>query len=157
MSRLTAEQQRLVVEHLPFAEEWAIKTHSPLPIEERRSAAYYGLCLAVQSQPKGIGYTKWAYYVVRNRIIDDGRRCLAWRRLNSVEWDVEHPTTQDSTPARILALLLRLRFHRLSDRERIVLELYCQGQSWADIARQLKITEPSTIRIRWRAAAKLLA
>jgi RNA polymerase sigma factor (sigma-70 family) len=73
--KLTAEQQAWVESNIPMADAAVWEVRTELDKDERRSAAYFGLCLAalIQIKNKDVSRETIAYTVIRRQLIADWR------------------------------------------------------------------------------------
>jgi len=159
--KLTPEQQIAIVEHLGNAKAWALRYRGPIPLDERLSIAYEALCEAALTCPPVVSYSGWAKAVVRNRLVDASRRWGLWMRWHAPEsWgvDVAVDTGTDiaAIETRELAAVFRCRFHLLSNTERKVMELFCEGWQWSEIGRKIGSNKKAIWETRKRATRKLL-
>jgi hypothetical protein len=89
--RLTAEQQRLVEDHLWIA-EMPVREMTLMTEDERRASAYYALCKAAVKAPAS-SFAEYAQKAARRQIIQD------WKSLRMVRW------RPDLTPSDFKTLL----------------------------------------------------
>ncbi|MBU6428798.1 MAG: sigma-70 family RNA polymerase sigma factor [Cyanobacteria bacterium REEB65] len=163
MTVLTDSERDIVEQHLDIPRSVARRLQSRwIDFEERYAEAYHALCLVAKTYTAGrmTGGGTWATYTYRaclNRVLMEIRRRRCRQRYESRVLPMESQPVGDLAlvDAADEAEFYRNRFGRLSAKERMILDLYCAGETWSEIGRMLGIARQDIRKIVRRVSRKL--
>jgi RNA polymerase sigma factor for flagellar operon FliA len=173
---MTAEQQKLVVDFMPFAEALAgryFREKKPVgvDVEDLQACAYLGLCRAATrfDPARGLKFSTYAYHRVLGAIRDAARESRAargytksGRGAKGAEFIEFHDSIQDPSQEPAPEISLRAQHAQLfthlsalNARERLLVEAVMQGRSLADGGREIGVTKSWASRLYAHAINKL--
>jgi hypothetical protein len=157
--RLTAEQQRLVVDNLDIARIAAHKTRSLSSLPDRLAAAQYGLCKAALSWTGKSEFPIYAFICCRNQIWNDRQRMASNVPIEHGErMESWHCALEDAyrlIEIRSEAAKYMQRFNLLGDKEQHIIRLFLSGLRWHEIAIEIGKPLESVLGMKDRAFAVL--